>query len=153
MNESWLLRVCDTACSWHRHVTYTNESCHTYGWLHGTHMNESYHTYKFKKKNLWICHMTHMNASCHTCECVMLHIWMSHVCACARTRVCFCGEYESVSVSMCVWDKRVMSHLRMTTFPTITVPLHDQAYSWHTSECVMTHTHMRICHGPHMNES
>ena len=38
------------------HVTYVNQSCHTYEWV-----------------------MSHMNKSCHTYEWDMSHVWISHV--------------------------------------------------------------------------
>jgi len=71
---------------WMRHVTYMNESCHTYKWVmshiwmsHVTHMDESCHTYGCVMSHRWMSHVTYMNESCHIYGCVMSHIWMSHV--------------------------------------------------------------------------
>ena len=60
---TWLVWV------WHdafiiRHVTHSNESCHTYEWV---------------TSHIWMSHVAHMNESCYSCECLTSHIWMSHV--------------------------------------------------------------------------
>jgi len=73
---------CDTIvmrCIWvmshksMRHVTFINESCHTYAWVMShievskiTHMNESYHTYEWVMSRVWMSHVTYTNESCHT---------------------------------------------------------------------------------------
>ena len=60
------------------HVTYINESCHTYQWVmshipfsHATHMNESCHMYQWVKTSCWTAR--------HTYERVMSHIWLRHI--------------------------------------------------------------------------
>jgi len=90
------------------HVTYMNESCHTYEWAmshiwmshvthvnelchicervmsniwmsDATHMNESRHAYKRVMSHIWVSRVTHMNESCHTYAMAVSHIWRSHV--------------------------------------------------------------------------
>jgi len=83
------------------HVTRTNESCHTHGWVmsharmrHATRTNESCRTRTrhVRKKNVTrmnqSCHtyeqdMSRTNASRHTCERVMAHVsnldWQPHM--------------------------------------------------------------------------
>ena len=89
---------------WMSHVTYMNESCHTYEWVmwhiwmsHVTHMKESCHTYEWVVLHIWMSHVTHMNESCHTYAWGQWHIWMSHV--------------THIMSHACVW---VISHIWKT---------------------------------------
>jgi len=66
---------------WMSHVTYMNESCHTYWCVTSD--------YKFVMSHTWMSHVTHAWVMSHTCmhtlacvhtyKCVMSHVWMSHV--------------------------------------------------------------------------
>ena len=78
-NESCHTREEGIARMWMSHVTCMNESCHTYEWVM-SHLNESCHTLRDEgMSHIWMSHVTHMRESCDTYEWVMSHIWMSHV--------------------------------------------------------------------------
>jgi len=103
----WGRRIkCIMSHMWVSHVTYINQSFHTYEWVvshkyirHVAHLNESCktcervkshnescQTCEGVKSHIWMRHVTHMNESCHTYEWVTSHVWwvtsyisMSHV--------------------------------------------------------------------------
>jgi len=83
MYDSWLIHMCPYLWRtwwilWMSHVTFMNESCHTYHthewvmahtWVsHGTHMSESWHTHEWVMAHTWVSHGTHMSGSWHTRE-------------------------------------------------------------------------------------
>jgi len=67
-----------------RHVTHTNESCHTYErvmshntyhFWYVTRISKSCHAYKRVSSHTWMSHVTRMNAACHAYKWVTSHIW------------------------------------------------------------------------------
>jgi len=49
---------------WMSHVTYMNESCHTYEWVMS--QNVSCHACQYIMSRMWMSHVTYMNESCDT---------------------------------------------------------------------------------------
>jgi len=137
-----------------RHVTYMNDTCHTYEWGM-SHIWMRHVTYEWGMSHtndervlrgcvIGMCdlrthihdschtyeHTSHMNESCLTYEWVMSHIWMSH------------GSHMNESCHTHEW---VMSHIWMshvshmicvtcvigTCDPTPSHAWHDSRHSWH----------------------
>ena len=73
---------------WIIHVTYVDESCHTYEGVESTWSHVSWHELRVMS-HIWLSHVTHVNESCHTCERVMSNIWMSLDCESCRTHEWF----------------------------------------------------------------
>ena len=127
------------------HVTYMNESCHTYelranllsvlmlGSSSITHMNESRHAYEWVMSHIWTSHVTHERVTwlihLFLCWCWVLHL--SHT----RWLICMCDMTHSY-----VWHD---------SFICVTWLIHmcDMTHLSRTWTCDMTHpsiTHIWI---------
>ena len=119
VNESWHTYEWVMSHIWMSHVTHMNESCHIYGWVmshiwmsHVAHLNESYHIFEYVMPHLWMRHATHMKES-HKLPVARFqqHTWMSHV---THTHDMIAPHSANPMPKSRHTYARVMSHIRMT---------------------------------------
>ena len=111
---------------WMSHVTYMNDSCHTYEWV---------------MSHICMSHATHMNESCQTYEWVMSHIWMSHV---TRQPQCDPQQQRHEGASIATYLLHLPPLLRDMT----------HSYVWHDLfVCVHSHLFVAFTSAPVWHES